>query len=260
MSAADLFELLARTTWKTLEYTNRRRISFGEDGITSVNLTALTSLPNSVVVEDTRVDESSKGCDYELWIGHESSGWSRYAVQAKKISVSSGYYRNLRHLVGGQAQVDILEKYATANRAAGIYCFYNYSRSRHAWNCSLPRDSEQLGCSVTPLHVVRECLRRRGARTFLWIHLRPETIPWRCLVRCPGFLSSPAQASHQGWPLRDSYYYKRLPPAIRRLRENQTFETLSKLGESLEPEMPTLRPRRIGIIEAKPHDDPGRTS
>lgn len=89
MRAVELFELLAATTWRTIHRASRNRISFGEDAITSINLNAIASLNDCVVVEDSRVDEAHKGCDFEMWIGSHANGWKRYAVQAKKITIST---------------------------------------------------------------------------------------------------------------------------------------------------------------------------
>ncbi len=164
MKPYEFFEMLAGATWRSIERFSRNRIHLGEDAITSINLDALAmAAPSCVLYEDTRVTESTKGCDFELWIGSDSEGWRRYAVQAKKID-SSGRYASLGHKVGGTPQIDILEKYATANRALPIYCFYNNSQKPFSWNCPLPTQREQLGCSVAPSQVVRDALSRRGGR------------------------------------------------------------------------------------------------
>jgi len=85
MTAVEiLFEKLAFTTWDAIENAFEQKILYGEDAITSINLLALknASFPN-IAIADTRPDESSKGCDFEFWIGNYSSGWYRYAIQAK---------------------------------------------------------------------------------------------------------------------------------------------------------------------------------
>lgn len=193
MHPSALLELLASTTWRTINRSARNRIQYGEDEITSVNLNALASSPDqTVVVEDTRVDEATKGCDFEFWIGSDHLGWARYAIQAKKISLPTSSYSKLGHKVGSSLQVDVLDSYAVANRAAPLYCFYNYSTKDHGWNCNLPKESEQLGCSVTPSSVVRAHLSIRGARSFQAIHANKATLPWRCLVRCPLIAGFPA--------------------------------------------------------------------
>ena len=128
MKPHELFEVLAGKTWHSIDRFTRNRIHLGEDAITSNNLDALTSAsPACVFIEDTRALESTKGCDFELWIGSLHVGWRRYAVQAKKIQASSSRYASLAHKVAGVPQIDILDTYAGANRALAIYCFYNYS-------------------------------------------------------------------------------------------------------------------------------------
>lgn len=184
MQPYELFEVLAEKTWRSIERFSRNSIHLGEDAITSLNLDALASArPAFVFAEDTRSDESTKGCDFEMWIGSDSVGWRRYAVQAKKLQISSGRYTSLAHEVGGTPQIDILESYAAANRALPIYCFYNRSNKAYQWNCSLPNCAEQLGCSVTPLGVARSALAKHGGRNFSFVHAQVETLPWRCLVR-----------------------------------------------------------------------------
>ena len=184
----SLFEKLAFTTWDAIGNAFENRISYGEDAITSINLLALknASLPN-LAIADTRPDESTKGCDFEFWIGNYKSGWLRYAIQAKKISVSTERYDSLNHHVGTIPQIDILEKYARANRAIPLYCLFNFSESPSISSTSCPKYKyiKEFGCSVTPSSTARLSIATRGARNFEWFHSRNETLPWSCLVRCP---------------------------------------------------------------------------
>jgi len=248
MNAPELFELLARSTWRTIGRTHRKRIVFGEDAITSYNLDALSSPGVGVVVEDTRVNEATKGCDFELWAGSDTLGWSRYAVQAKKIRVRSGSYSKLNHMVGGRFQIDMLAAYASANRAAPLYCFYNHSSKPYRWNCNLPPELEQLGCSVTPLDVVRTALSTHGGRTFSWIHQQPETLPWRCLVHCPVFAQPTSPSPHLGWLPRDHYSHDRLPQSLRRLQETRSDQALVDAPDLYNRHIP-LRPSWVAVID-----------
>lgn len=246
----ELFEVLARTTWRTIDRAHRNRILFGEDAITSVNLNTLASAgPKCVVVEDTRVDEAQKGCDFEFWIGSDFIGWSRYAIQAKKLSIGRGTYTKLNHEVSGRQQIDILDQYARLNRAAALYCMYNFAPEAISQNCPLPCDVAQLGCTVTPSATVRMALMRRGCRNFSWLHSRSETLPWRCLVRCPKLIGYRVEEGPPGWPPRSNYYYERLPTALQRLREERRFEALAESGDLYNRDMP-LRPGWVGIIDA----------
>jgi hypothetical protein len=216
----ELFEVLAGKTWRSIERFSRQKIHLGEDAITSNNLDALASIgPSCVFVEDTRSTESTKGCDFELWIGSDALSWKRYAVQAKKIQPSTSKYGQLNHKVGvrGILQIDILDQYAKANRALPIYCFYNYSMNEYLWNCGLPCNVEQLGCSVTPSSTVRATLTERGTKNFTHIHGQKSTYPWRCLTRCPKFIT-PTGDQVNNWPSPETYTYLTLPPPLRTLR------------------------------------------
>ncbi|MDL1907954.1 hypothetical protein FBR03_10960 [Betaproteobacteria bacterium PRO1] len=274
MQAYELFEVLAERTWRSIKRFGRNRIHFGEDTITSLNLDALASArPTFVFAEDTRAAESTKGCDFELWIGAGSIGWRRYAVQAKKGQFSSGRYGSLAHEVGGTPQIELLERYATANRALPIYCFYNWSDRPYRWNCSLPDCAEQLGCSVAPLPVVRRALEWRGGRTFDFLHSQVETLPWRCLVRCRRFTQRPSQleppaergaeieapyddkSHHNGWPDPAEFHYRELPRSLRALREHGAYQLFDDESDLFNTDV-ALRPRWVGVIEVPaPADD-----
>jgi transposase len=263
MRAVELFEVLASTTWHTLYRTNRNRIVFGEDAITSINLNAVFSLNNhSIAVEDTRVDEAHKGCDFELWIGSNGRGWSRYAVQAKKITMNSGRYEQLNHEVRGRRQIDILTHHAKGVRAAPLYCFYNFAPQVSTWNCSLRRDEPQLGCTVTPAEVVEQALCIRGSRNFAWIHQQPETIPWRCLITCPKDHQYKFPACLKSrWTAQEAYSHEHLPEELEvlrnRARDYQLVDptTLQYDGAS-ESE---LLPRWTAIVDTGPEDPPDST-
>ncbi|MDM0010894.1 hypothetical protein QTH87_00450 [Variovorax sp. J22P168] len=248
MKPYELFEVLAGKTWRSIERFSRNRIHLGEDAITSNNLDALASAgPACVFLEDTRAQESTKGCDFELWIGSSYLGWRRYAVQAKKIQVSSSRYASLAHEVSGVLQIDILDAYAGANRALALYCFYNHSTKPYNWNCNLAPELEQLGCSVTPSRVVRAAIAKHGARNYTHLHSQPETLPWRCLLRCPNFVSKGAPG-HSGWPSLAENFYPQLPAALQRLRAQGgkiSFEDLPELFNS----NIQFRPQWVGVVD-----------
>ena len=192
MRTYETFELLAKLTWRLIRDSETNKIRMGEDALTSYHLTAIAaSKPMNVMYEDTRVNESTKGCDFELWVGSDHLGWHRYAIQAKKINPSTGGYKALGHRVGKVRQIDVLKKYATANQAKPLYCFYNYAKVPPKSNCTNPTDIEQLGCTISPVDVVEAALNKRGCRTFSFIHAHPCTLPWRCLVKCPMFIPRP---------------------------------------------------------------------
>lgn len=241
MRAAELFELLAATTWRTIHRASRNRISFGEDAITSINLNAIASLNDCVVVEDSRVDEAHKGCDFEMWIGNHANGWKRYAVQAKKMTASTSRYERLKHQVRGRAQIDVLKQYASVVRAMPVYCFYNFSPHVVTWNCRPPRQDEQLGCMVVPATVVEKASRQRGCGNFDWIHTRPEAIPWRCLLTCLPKYGHREYASF-GWPKPETFHHDRLPEELAEF-SGQPMRIASREPSRLSLEEETLYPQ-----------------
>jgi len=250
MNAVDVLEALAQSTWRTLKSSHLRRIRFGEDAVTSINLNVLAALKKTVVVEDTRANEATKGCDFELWIGSDRHGWRRYAVQAKKLTVSVSRYSTLGHVVAGTKQIDVLERYALANKAAAMYCFYNYSNGAHDWSCALPVDAEQLGCSVTPSVVVRRALSGRGRRNFSWIHQQKSTLPWRCLVKCP-LLATPStgQGQIEDWPSLESHYHERLPLSLKDMLRTGELKELADAEDLFKRDV-ELWPSWIAVLES----------
>jgi hypothetical protein len=251
MRAVELFEVLASTTWYTIIRASRNRIAFGEDAITSINLNAIVSLNNlSIAVEDTRVDEARKGCDFELWIGSDPEGWSRYAVQAKKISVRPRRYERLTHKVNGRRQIDILHDYAKRVRAAPLYCFYNFSNVVSAWNCALRRDEPQLGCMVTPAAVVEQALNLRRSRNFGWMHRQPETIPWRCLITCPRDHEHKFSTyAPSRWIAPEDYHHEQLPKELEELRTERRSYQLNDPSQLEYDGRHELLPRWTAIVD-----------
>lgn len=188
-AAIRLFEELAAGTWDRIKYGEELRCRQGEETITDINLLELKRANLSSVAVD-KVDkqrERDTGLDWEWWIGSNSEGWWRYAVQAKRIS-ASGRYRSLRHHIGARFQIDLLETYANANRCIPLYCFYNYlplQNGAQYWHCPLPYEESQFGCTVVPLDSVRIAFPQREPKTFEALHEHRSARPWRCVVKCP---------------------------------------------------------------------------
>lgn len=247
------------------------KIHLGEDTITTFILDSIVSVrSSSFVVEDTRADESTKGCDFELWIGCDLHGWIRYAVQAKKITPSSGRYESIKHFVKSakKLQIDILDLYSQTNRAFPIYCFYNITippsslmkpwSKTYKWNCCDTENEYQFGCSVTPLSVVRDAFNRKRnfPKDFKSFHSHPETLPWACLVKCKGLCNSDktllSQNSSKNFPEWDGvtdHIHKKLPEELSRLREQDLAEAnFDKLQGLYDPEI-NLKPSWIGVID-----------
>ncbi len=250
MRPHQLFELLAATTWRAINRASGRRILFGEDAITSVNLLVLADgQSGTYAVEDTRVSESTKGCDFELWVGSSERGWRRFAVQAKKVTPSKAIYAQLAHRSsGGTLQIDVLENYARANRAYPLYCLYSHSKKKGGWNCCLPEEQPQLGCSVTPSGVIRDTLGKRGARSFTAIHDRRETVPWRCLTRCgasPAYACSSSSVLFQDpeWPNE----YDALPAQLELLVTGKA-DDMTDSGEMYSSNV-QYRPQWVAVVD-----------
>lgn len=74
-----------------------------------------------------------------------------------------------------------------------------------------------MGCMVTPAAVVEQSLRIRGSRTFDWMHMQTETIPWRCLVKCPSNNHHHTRVfkSLSRWEGPQTYYHETLPDELR---------------------------------------------
>lgn len=247
--SAVVLEKLAITTWEVIGNAFAQQIAYGEDAITSVNLLTIKNAASSnLVLQDTRVSENTKGCDFELWIGSHRRGWYRYAIQAKKISVSNERYNSLAHEVAGKPQIDILDAYSTANRAIPLYCLFNHSRKSIsiASGCPKYKDIKELGCSVTPSKTVREAINTRGARTFQWFHNRKETLPWSCLVRCPRI--SKHWPSHiLGFNYHDMAHGE-LPHQLRSLL-NHEAQAEQLYDSDLFSQEIDYRPRWVGVFE-----------
>jgi hypothetical protein len=255
----QLFEHLAFTTWDTILNAFTSHFSYGEDAITSVNLLTLKNASlKRLVLEDTRPTESTKGCDFEFWIGSVANGWLRYAIQAKKIT-SRERYSKLTHKVNGTPQIDILEKYAQANKAIPIYCLFNHAKqvSNVKTSCSKYKNLKELGCSVTPLTTVKKAIKTRGAKSFDWFHTRNETLPWSCLVRCPN-LQRIWSKTTMGMDIAEMTHEK-LPSVLLEILQTETSnlptrqfdekKTDTLVNSDLFAKDVNFRPQWIGVIE-----------
>lgn len=265
MSPFDALETIASRTWHAIPRFRDRGIRLGEDTITSLALDYLATLGRAFfVAEDRRRDESECGCDFELWIGRRGLGWQRYAIQAKKVHFRKqvGRYDSISHTVGGERQIDTLERYAKQNRARAIYCLFNHDSGTKGWNCGLDEDREQLGWTVVPTAVMKKALDGAVAKTFEAIHAEHRTLPFRCLMRCEkatcGIHSSGVSVDESGESTGkamdvestadESNLYATLPDALGRLRENNKSRDFAEIG--LFEQSSKLYPKRIVLIDA----------
>ncbi|MEH1898431.1 MAG: DUF6615 family protein [Nostoc sp.] len=223
----SIFEKAASDTWKRLKASSELGVSQNETTITDIILLDLkiAQCPFLHILKTPQHLEHLQGTDWEWWIGANNVGWLRYAVQAKKIDLSSQRYDELGHTINGKSQLEILQSYSYKNNALGRYCFYNYVKSikpsKH-WHCNLPVDLTKLGCSIATLSTVVKAKNTRGYRNFNCIHSEVSTLPFRCLVACPMILSVYAGAN-------------RFPTGFEDYAEAQLFESLPRnIQQSIE--------------------------
>ncbi len=257
-----LFEELAQATWHRLADGERFKIRQGETAITDHLLLELARIqhPGIRIVKTPQDQEDSKGTDWEWWVGNFVVGWLRYAIQAKRLDLKSGRYPNLGHKVGKVRQVEILERFATTNHAIPLYCFYNsieFADYAPYWHCHRPLDPQQLGCSIATLPVVKSALKKRGARNFDWIHTQRHSLPWRCLVRCPAFVSilQPSVSGSKRQPTEASEFFgvvPRLYPTLPRDLLRVTDFVVPQEIEGFDPDFYNaglgLYPKRIAVV------------
>jgi len=202
------FNRVCDNVWCLLETSWIRRFDLSETTVTDRILLwlhenrALSSIQVAILAKTSYADEPVRGTDWEWWIGNGRHGWSRYAVQAKKLSHQENggtRYHSLKQRAGQslpeQFQHEVLARYARENHAVPIYAFYNYVRKTDYasyWQCKCApyrqgkshRDASKLGITVTPLKNVESAVSDHGQRSFEAIHEFPETVSMRCLA-CP---------------------------------------------------------------------------
>ena len=196
-----VFENIARTTWEWLGEARERKLSFSEETITDIAALQIAGgASNQVkVAKASRLEEKRYGIDWMWFIGNPKQGYSRYAVQAKKVTLdtSPNFSYRLRHRVsripGSEFQIQRLEQFAGGARAIPLYCFYNNVDSVLAnryWHCRVypnqPDDIRQMGCTVVPLDAVQEVHEPHHRKDFSAVHRDKRSVPWRCLLhpRC----------------------------------------------------------------------------
>ncbi|WP_336768377.1 DUF6615 family protein [Pantoea endophytica] len=191
----SIFSQVSEKVWETLGLCLIHNINFGEETISDLILLEIErNNPGYIrTFQTSKADEKNKGTDWEWWIGDISSGWARYAVQAKKIDKKGKNYNALAHKVGKakKYQHDILKQYCVANNAIGLYAFYNFHMANpqsHHWHCTQNYDDKRLGVTITPIKNVISSINTKGSRNFNSLHSHKDTLPLHCLLEC---LSAP---------------------------------------------------------------------
>ena len=266
------YESLSRETWERLgyvkeSYTTRGTLGpvrLGEETITDLMMMALYQEGFNVALfeQTSRASESVSGTDFEFWIGSDSAGWFRFAIQAKKLDLKTGRYAHLWHENQHGEQIDLLEHYARVNKAAPLYCLYNYTEDvddvGHWRRCQRSIDMEDLGCTVTPTSNIREAIDKWGAKNFQSIHRKEDSMPLACLVTCTMLESSlealwegtqpggQSEASRLFDP--ESCYHRELPGTLRPYGDAVIGESRSG-GTLLSIQVSSDRPRAIRLAQ-----------
>ena len=253
------FSNQSRDIWERLSYVKdsyKTRgplgpVRFGEETITDLIMMDLYMKGSTLVhfTQTAKPDEALWGTDFELWLGSDQLGWFRFAIQAKKLALTDDRYSSLTQGNSNGDQIDLLEQYGRLNRAAPLYCLYNFTeyadQYRHYHCGDGQHELKELGCTVTPSPNIRMAINTRGAKNFNTIHSKKNTLPWRCLVSCPlvqqslvalaaGITDAPVL---DVFPLFDprSCYHRVLPMAIRgdgggvSVRENESGGALMSI-------------------------------
>ena len=132
-----VFSNQSRDIWQRLSYVKdsyKTRgplgpVRFGEETITGLTMMDLY-MRGSILVHFTQTakpDEALWGTDFELWLGSDQLGWFRFAIQAKKLTLTDDRYSSLAQGNSNGDQIDLLEQYARLNCAAPLYCLYNFT-------------------------------------------------------------------------------------------------------------------------------------
>src|SRR4051794_14290610 len=160
-----------------------------EETITNVLLRDVEQAhPQDVVtVQFYKAQEQFTGADWEWWLT-DGKRWLGLLIQAKRLTVDSGKYQGIKHVVGKEEvrQVDLLLEWANDKGLDPLYAFYNYSQApirKYQWNCgrhdlTLPI----FGCTVAHAAAVKRQLIQGGAGL---PKMSQISYPMRCLVCCP---------------------------------------------------------------------------
>ena len=222
-------------------------------------------------------DETIKGTDFECSIGWPGISWTGFAAQAKKLirhkhTSKVDSYDSLTHKVGKpkMPQVGILKAYAAQQQISPRYCLYNHFEPVDPSFLSCCRrcyPKEELGCTITTIETVEWALKRGHSerRTFVELHRRKDTVPWRCLSTCPrlrlSLLLRYSFPAFDSSPLitGDTVFHPELPDGLNRLtqQEEQTLD-FREFGIGAAPREMDLRgqvpdglviPNRVFILD-----------
>ena len=189
----SVFSDISEYVWDLLHDGKKLGLSIGEETISDLILLEIARRDYSYVTikKTTKDKESTKGTDWEWWIGSRQTGWVRYAIQAKKMDHNQYSYKKLKHEVGKNKilQHNILQQYAKDINAVPLYAFYKYPKQAELdeyWNCKRPISRKKMGITVANLEVVVSAIHKKRGRNFNSIHKVRTTYPLCCLLECIG--------------------------------------------------------------------------
>lgn len=263
LTPVDILKAIALVTGQRLRAAKTLGLTLSEETLTDMNLLEML-LQGSAAIKLWKCpkrEEARFGIDWEWFIGNDTDGWYRYAVQAKKLS--DGRYRALNRLVRRRGaptlkQLEILGHYAAAQHAIPLYLFYNDLDKPTQLKIWFQAETAQLGCTLTPLQSVEQILEKHKYPTFDQLYDDVYTIPLYRLLRLP---NRDFHAIYQDQACR----YARLPDEVlRRFEQPKTKRSRKKTATSKKTtraktyafDVPAeaaleidIAPRRIMIIE-----------
>lgn len=186
-------ERISEDTWNRLKQAQEFEVRLGEETLTDILTLDFARLagPQEIRLFQTpKPKEATQGTDLEVFLNTGRGTAIRYAIQAKKLYPGKGYIHiNAKAGKSGRYQIDLLEGHAKSVGAIPFYLLYNYidnANTSECWSCCQSSvDESQLGCTLVPSWHVRKAIRRRGRRTFDFLHSDPESLPLRCRLKCP---------------------------------------------------------------------------
>jgi hypothetical protein len=259
----DVLKQMASSAWYRLRAARALGISQSEETLTDIALldVKLQESKEIALWKATKRDEARLAVDWEWFIGNDTAGWYRYAVQAKKLTL--GRYKTLNQSVRRRGippirQIDVLEQYATANNAIPLYLFYNYVEQPIQMNIWLQAEVSQLGCTLTPLQSVRAMLESAKQPAFDDVYRDRFTIP---LYR----ILSLTRKDHTDLYHDAACHYPRLPDSVlakiaveqpakarktakAKAKKSASYRRVVGESDTVQTAEITIAPRRVMVI------------
>lgn len=185
-------EQVSEDVWNRLKQSRELVVRLGEETLTDIltlDFTRLAGRHRVKMFQTPKLREAKTGTDLEVLVNIPGGKTFRYAIQAKKLYANQRYdHLNAPAGTSGRLQIDVLENYAKTNGVLPYYLLFNYVdyvKKLQYWHCCQSLDENQLGCTLVPSWRVRQAIETRGCRTFDFLHLIPEALPFRCRFDCP---------------------------------------------------------------------------